>query len=161
MALKLRLTHPGEYRPIEYVIVNPEDVPRGRYSTPKSIGRQGSAYPLYAFQFGAYGTTNVLVWGDSHISLEDALEIAAGWLADNAPGLLIDDKEMANLYEEAKKEDPNGDEDSWRETAETDLTYTESGYIPSWEWYVNELHPGNPLYSAAFTASRAGNQLED
>ena len=35
------------------------------------------------------------------------------------------------------------------EEAEMDMTYTESGYIPSWEWHVADLGPGDSLLDAA------------
>jgi 8-oxo-dGTP pyrophosphatase MutT (NUDIX family) len=81
-----------------------------------------------------------MVW---EASLEDALETAAGWLADNAPGLIMspDDPELDVLYREACEElgeDPDSGEgpgDAW-EQATADLTYTESGYLTSYEWGI-------------------------
>jgi len=70
----------------------------------------------WLFAFGAYGWTRVLVLG-ADPSLEDALEIAADWLAENAPG----------IFAEAESEED-----------EADMTYTQSGWIPSCEWSVLE-----------------------
>lgn len=101
----------------------------------------------FDFQFGAYADTQVSVHA-RHI--EDGLELAAEWLRDNEPGHFVTDEEMAEHFEEALKElDPTADPKTvWTddsdlasraaEQAETDLTYTESGYLRSWEWYVNE-----------------------
>src|SRR5512134_2926868 len=55
----------------------------------------------WLFSFGAYGWTSVLVVGAC--SLDDALECAAGWLADNAPGHLMaydSDEHLALLREQ-------------------------------------------------------------
>ncbi len=48
--------------------------------TERSWARQA-----YVFAFGAYGDTYVMAYG----GLEDALEAAAEWLAENAPGHLM------------------------------------------------------------------------
>lgn len=124
-----------------------------------AIPTNGRGTKLWWFQFGAYGDTYVFVWGGS---LEDALEEAAGWLADNAPGLLTSEKEMAERFqEEAEDQGVSWPPEDWddpevesvREAAEADMTYTESGWIPSWEWYVNELHPGDELYAEVWEAT--------
>lgn len=94
---------------------------------------------LKLFWFGAYGTTKVYAWG----YWEDALEAAAEWLKENAPGHLSDPD-----YREAALElgEPLGDADvanvdgKWYpseaaiELAETDMTYTESGWLTSYEF---------------------------
>lgn len=111
-------------------IVNPENRETGRYA----------GTHRYVLWFGACGSTYLMIW---ERSLEAALETAGGWLADNAPGLIMspDDRELDVLYREACEElgeDPdNGDGpgDAW-EQATADLTYTESGYIPSDEWGI-------------------------
>lgn len=107
---------------------------------------KSSGKPAWLFSFGAYGT-QVIVWEKS---LEDALEIAAEWLKENAPGFFVepDYKEAAeelglstgtesqpDLFERLREEH----EDEIRDKAEEDLTYTESGWIPSWEWHVTEI----------------------
>jgi hypothetical protein len=110
---------------------------------------------LWHFTFGAYGSTHVFVWaGPAHRALDDALEEAASWLADNAPGHLSTDEEMQELYDEAREElGDDADEDEIREQAEADMTYTESGYLTSYEWFVNELDSGDPLYAEVWEAS--------
>ncbi len=88
---------------------------------------------LWHFQFGAYGTTHVFVWsGPGHMGIEDALEEAASWLAENAPGVF---------------HDVESDED------EVDMTYTESGWIPSWEWTVSRLESKDDRYADVWEAS--------
>ncbi len=69
------------------------------------------------FTFGAYGNHHVLVLG---YHVDDALEIAADVLIDVAPGLFLP-------FSEAEE----------NEAGEVvDHTYTERGYIHSWEWAV-------------------------
>lgn len=99
--------------------------------------------PLYLFQFGAYGDTRVYAWG-CH-ALEDALEAAAVWLRDNAPGVFheVDYAGAAEDVGAPKDWDSADNVDRWgervREAAEVDMTYTESGYLASWEWTVSEV----------------------
>lgn len=102
----------------------------------------------YDFQFGAYGETKCSVHARS---FDRALELAADWLDEHAPGHLIkhDDKEF---WDDARKEaakDMGYDavpESEWTdemiqnvdEQSTIDLTYTEAGYLMSWEWFVTE-----------------------
>jgi hypothetical protein len=96
---------------------------------------------LYRFQFGAYGTDYVYAWA-CH-TLDDALEAAAEWLEEHKPGHFSEPD-----YDDSARE--LGAPDDWRtdeewagkvaEHAETDHTYTESGYLLSWEWTVDEVH---------------------
>lgn len=123
------------------VIVNPEDrEPPHRSPYVRDTNR-------YVLSFGAYGTTHLMVWGRS---LEDALETAAEWLAENAPGHIMPawGKEHTALVKEACEERglpwpiPEGvdPEDAGylaaQEDAENDLTCTESGYLTSYEWFI-------------------------
>lgn len=101
--------------------------------------------------FGAYGTTRLMVW-ENH--LEDAIETAAEWLAKYAPGHIMpmwgdDHKE---LVKEACEDEgisfPEGfealeDEKKWAicESAEADLTMTESGFLTSYEWGIDMENP--------------------
>jgi len=90
------------------------------------------------FAFGAYGSTFVLAYG---YGLESRLEEAAEWLREHEPGHFVDDEYMAELYSEAVTEagDPEpgtSEHDEATQAAETDLTYTESGWLPSWEWTI-------------------------
>jgi hypothetical protein len=111
---------------------------------------EGDRNGIELFQFGQIGTTFLAVLNQS---LEDGLETAAGWLAEHAPGMFVDDEYMKERYEDALKElveageDPEDDEtiSKAQEDAETDLTYTESGYLTSWEWYVNTIDEDSDL----------------
>lgn len=103
----------------------------------------------YVLWFGACGPTRLMVWANG---LEDALEEAAEWLAENAPGLIMthDSEELRSLVREACEERGisyddmpwRGDDDAqeaWNDAcdaATVDHTYTESGWIPSWEWGI-------------------------
>jgi len=102
---------------------------------------KGDRTRLYLFRFGAYGDCYVYAWGND--GFDDALEEAAGWLADNAPGHFHEPD-----YQEAA--DDLGYPADWAEDsdmsgrvaehAEADLTYTESGYLASWEWAANAVN---------------------
>jgi hypothetical protein len=133
----VELEYPGREETQKAVyIANPLDLPEGRYPD-KDV--------LFLFSFGAYGDTFVAVW-DNH--LEDALEEVGGFLVEYLPGHITqhDDPHLKELYEEAKEE---GDEDSW----DADLTYTESGYLTSYEWSVDEFGPGDPFYDKVWRKS--------
>lgn len=138
---------------IDVVLNEVDAIPPGRWGYPPK---------LWLFQFGTVGTTNVAVWDGGHLHLEGALEEAAGWLAENAPGHITSEEEMAELYKEAADDlgvpwPPKGridwdDKNTQKvtEQAEADMTYTESGWLTSYEWYVNELEPGSELYNEVF-----------
>jgi hypothetical protein len=81
----------------------------------------------WVLYFGAVGTQYVLVFGGS---LENALEEAAAALVDaNMPGYFIEPE-----VEDGSTHDcPDGAEGY---PCTCDLTYTESGYLPSWEWGI-------------------------
>lgn len=100
-------------------------------------GDAGSRRPLFLLWFGAYGSTRVYVWADH---FEEALEVAADWLAENAPGVFVDPEYPSGTAEAAAAGDY-----SLAEEAEVDLTYTESGWIPSWEWGGHEVFGVNRL----------------
>lgn len=97
----------------------------------------------FVLWFGQCAPTYVLVYAND---LDSALELAADWLADNAPGHLIahDSSELQELYTEAADawidehgRDPEGDEAcAITEQATADLTYTEAGYLTSYEWGI-------------------------
>lgn len=87
----------------------------------------------WVFQFGAYGDTFVGCFGDS---LDDALEDCARYLRDNGMDGYFCDPEF----------EPDADghisDEEW-ERATVDLTYTDSGYLASWEWHIQEVfHDG-------------------
>lgn len=104
---------------------------------------RGDRTTLYLFQFGAYGTQYVYAWGND--GFEDALEEAAGWLADNAPGHFVtfEDSDYTEAADDIGAPDDWKEDDAWREQvyerAECDHTYTESGYLASWEWAANSV----------------------
>ena len=85
---------------------------------------------VWHFQFGAYGCTHLAVI-DHH--LEDALEIAAEWLHEHAPGVFVEPE-----YPEGVADMSDEQRDAAQQSAEVDLTYTESGWLASWEWHVHE-----------------------
>lgn len=97
----------------------------------------------WLFSFGAYGSTHVLVVG-ANPSLEDALETAAEWLEKYAPGVFSppDYEDAAKDLSEAHVHawfTPTEDRDDEKAAAaEEDHTYTESGWLLSWEWAVCE-----------------------
>jgi len=103
----------------------------------------------WLFQFGAVGTTRIIVLAEPGTSnLDDALEAAAEVVADVAPGVFATDAVLdayhENLLAGASEEDA-------QEEAETDMTSVLSGneYIPSWEWYVADIYPGDPVFDGA------------
>jgi hypothetical protein len=114
------------------------DHAKGRYETTKmhlvNPSECSAGEKLFLFQFGAYGTTFALAWG---YGIEEALENAAAWLKDNAPGLFtdldLDDARQDLARDRGVDAASLSDEDVYT-YAETDLTYTESGYLASWEW---------------------------
>ena len=123
---------------------------------------------LYLFQFGAVGTTWLLVWDDDAGGFEGSLEEAASWLAEHAPGHITDESELWELMREAaeekglslpkdpKKSDVDWNESPWTEVSENataDMTYTESGYLTSYEWSGSDVDFGKPLYTKAFELS--------
>lgn len=100
----------------------------------------------FVLWFGQCAPTFLLVFANG---LEDALEEAAGWLADNAPGHIMEDwgDEHKALVREVCAEQeiafPEGfealeNEEQWAiaEQAEADLTRTESGFLTSYEWGI-------------------------
>lgn len=86
----------------------------------------------YLLWFGAYGDTLVLAYANS---LDDALDEAADWLADNAPGLFIDDA-VEEAYQEAIARGLS--EEEAIEEAEVDVTRAgnEGRCLASWEWGI-------------------------
>lgn len=114
------------------------------------VGTKGWARHSYVLWFGSHAATNILVYADS---LEDALEDAAqeiqerGWLGlftepdyEDALEDLIRDGEIpaGTTMEDIKTCGLIDDQYSEKvlRAAETDLTYTESGWIASWEWGI-------------------------
>lgn len=122
-------------------------------SDPYEAAKKGDAASL--FTFGPYGGVRVLVYASSgYRGLDDRLEAAAATLRDlGMDGLFTTDDEMRDLIAEAEAEGYEGDEayqqaEAAYQQAEADLTYTEAGYLTSYEWAVNDLYPGNEVYGA-------------
>lgn len=107
---------------------------------------------LYAMHFGAYGTTCLLIWMDA--SIEDAAEVAAEWLVKYAPGHITTEEHVGKLMEEVREEEPGIDDEAAYEKATADLTYTEAGWLTSYEWTIDDIHKGTPLFEAALAASK-------
>lgn len=116
-------------------------------------GRGRDESDAYVLSFGAYGDTSLHVYADS---LDTAIELAAGWLADHAPGYIMteDSEDLADLRKEACEDagltwpmpadlTPQAMEAYWAafESAEADLTHTESGYLTSYEFTLALENP--------------------
>jgi hypothetical protein len=134
------------------------------YAVPASWGHYRGT--LYVFQFG-HGTysnpTYVAFWDEGHQGIEGALYGAAEWLAEYAPGHLVEPD-----YEEAARElgmpSPKTVSYQWDdeagqailEQAELNLTYTESGWLESDQWFVNTI--SKDLYDYAVLFERSVDQ---
>ena len=94
----------------------------------------------YVLQFGAYGGTLLLAYGDC---LESALDECVDWLEEHAPGLLCSHEQMAEAYAEAKRDNPDATDDQLHDLATVDLTCAgnHSRYLPSWEWMIAAENP--------------------
>ncbi len=84
----------------------------------------------YILWFGAYGSTRVLVYANG---LDEALEIAADCLVSE--GLLGLVTPHETFYAECEH-DEDCNHESGECSGEIDHTYTEAGWIPSWEWGI-------------------------
>jgi hypothetical protein len=98
----------------------------------------------FEFWFGAYGWTRVRVFAREG-ALEKALETAAEWLIENAPGLFVTPDYQAACLERECRHCSEGECNLCREAAEVDLTQTECGWLPSWEWSVRVFRGGEEL----------------
>jgi hypothetical protein len=119
-------------------VVNPGD---------KSWCRQS-----FVLWFGACGPTYLLVYANG---LDSALKTAADWLAENAPDHLMSawGEDHTALVREACEEaglpypppdDADLETDGYyyaQSDAEADLTYTEAGYLTSYEWGIALENP--------------------
>lgn len=87
---------------------------------------------VYILCFGAYGWTRLMLW-ENH--LEDALDTAVDWLAENSPGLLCDE-EVHEAYKQCV-EDGMSEEDAIA-YAEEDTTQAGNcgNYLLSYEWGI-------------------------
>jgi hypothetical protein len=92
----------------------------------------------WLFSAGAYATERAIVFADS---IEDGLEYFGEWCKEHAPGL-FSPPDYADAAKDLGIAWPTEDEatlEKVREHAETDHTYTESGWFLSWEWFASEL----------------------
>jgi hypothetical protein len=159
----MQITAIKDERGQKYVIANPEaGTPGGGHWACRTT------FPrLWAFSFGPYGGANVLVWGAPDIGEEGALEEAAEIVAKRWPGLIMEagGEEHAELIREACEErgvaftsmreldwDDEKVQDA-RDDAEADLTYTESGYLASWEWTMDDVDASSVLFCRAIMAA--------
>lgn len=118
-------------------------------------GRPVYNYPRTRFllAFGAYGWTKLLVWANY---LEDALDEAIDWIADNAPGLLCNDQvaedyrealarlteENAALPEEERRSEEDLESEAYDESTEDTTCGGNAGdYILSHEWCIMAEDP--------------------
>lgn len=109
---------------------------------------------VFAFWFDQHAPTRVLVL-ERRDHNDSALEEATGWLESHMPGHFYDDEYMKQRYKEAQEElGPDASEEELSEHAEMDLMYTESGYLGSDEWGLDEEWRG-PLFDAAMYAGKA------
>ena len=113
----------GESYGSKIVLVNPSD---------RDWTRQ-----RFVLWFGAYGSTNLMVWANS---LDDALDECVDWIAEHAPGLLCDEQ-VAESYREALAAGKS--EEEAMEEAEMDMTSAGncSNYLASWEWGIALENP--------------------
>lgn len=137
----------------EFIVIEKEPDDRNPYILVNPLDYNNWTRPqLYAMHFGAYGATCLLVWMDA--SIEDAAEVAAEWLVKHAPGHITTDEEVTKLMEEAREEDPELSDEEAHDKATADLTYTEAGYLTSYEWTIDDLPKSSELYKAALEASK-------
>ena len=119
--------------------------PTIHYANPDETTFTGA---YYMFSFGAYGDTKVcVIQRPDHV--EDALETAAECLKEHAPGLFSEPDYQGAHDERECTECTDGSCEECTQAAETDHTYTESGWLLSWEWTVNE-EKGNPFATPTF-----------
>jgi hypothetical protein len=98
---------------------------------------QNPGVRAWRFRFGAYGDIEVYVFGSS---LEKAIEDAAWFLRDNSPGVFTEENIL-----------PHDDDGN-----PVDHTYTEAGWIPSWEWWVEETNADDLADKALALLSEEG-----
>lgn len=121
-------------------IVNPQD---------REFWKRHGEVKCKVLWFGAYGWTRLLVYTDSW---EDAIKECAAWLAEHAPGHIMahsSDEHIALIKEACEDagttyEQAMADDDLMMricESAETDLTYTESGFLTSHEYGIALENP--------------------
>lgn len=114
-------------------------------ANPESYNFKGDATRLFQFQFGPYTGTELYVW-DEACGFGEALEIAAEWLVEHAPGFIeaLDSDEHRERCDETRADLTRKlgraptDEELWT-ALDVDHTLTESGYIFSDDWRGYEV----------------------
>lgn len=158
----------------DITIINPYEALAAARSK-LNIGYQPNPGNLWLFSFGAVGATHLAYWDDGVQHLEGSLEEVAGWLVDNAPGHIMehDDPYLKELIEDVLKERgrtwkefiDDVQSESWAQDVEqeafADLTYTEAGYLTSYEWTVDELDPHSELFGELFELSINESDLDE
>lgn len=110
--------------------------------------------PTFLFSFGAYGDTHVLVFDQG---IEAGLESAAEVLREREPGLFEEPdyvdaaKDLGLEWPAELSELTDEQREAIHDHATQDLTYTESGYLVSWEWTVADAPDAATLASLGFT----------
>lgn len=125
--------------------IGPTNTSFGRSVVLVNPGERDWKLHRYVLAFGTCAPTYLMVWARS---LEDGLEEAAEWLAEHAPGHIMEEygEEHLALIREAAEElgvefEKLSDLDDARrwevqDAAEADLTRTESGFLTSHEWSI-------------------------
>ena len=101
------------------------------------VNSRDSGSERFVLYFGAYGWMRLMVWADH---LEDALDECVDWIAEHAPGLLMND-EVSEAYNQAIADGCS--EDSAHEQATQDMTCAGNAgdYLASWEWGIVAENP--------------------
>lgn len=112
--------------------------------------RYGDPVPLWRFDFGAYGSIHIYVWGQD---LHEALETAAAYGEEVGYGIFEEPE-----WDEAREElidrgNTNPTEEEIHTAATVDMTYTESGYIGH-DWAYAEILPDSSEYQQVALASQ-------
>lgn len=94
--------------------------------------RRDRSQKAFVLAFDAYGSTRILAYADH---LEGALDECVDWIAENKPGLLMDEA-VSDAYLEARGEGMS--EEKAQEEAEVDMTCAGNAcpYLASWEWAI-------------------------
>lgn len=83
----------------------------------------------WIFEFGAYGTTRLMVWGNG---VDSAMSEAVDWLAENAPGRLYDNEVSEALAKGELEEDA---------TADMFQSGNYGNWVASWECAQGPVNP--------------------
>ncbi len=103
---------------------------------------------LWRFDIGACGPTHIYVWEDS---LEEALEIAAAYIRDRGWNGLFTEPELDDAREELGAQ---ASDEAVFDAATQEMTYTESGYLLSYEWWGREISGSGREYQQVRVASQ-------